>query len=110
MGDDRHDFQDRGGPPGDGTSDVEGRESLGFPGKDLCRRRRTGDRDTMTQCQVCGGKIEPGTPFVLEGPFPSVVKRYFNFDFYAMDYYGACFHRSCYLNRLVSFQRPAGGR
>ena len=50
----------------------------------------------MTNCKLCGKKIETNSEFVLEGKFPSLFKRYLNFDFYGMGYYGDCYHKSCF--------------
>jgi len=56
----------------------------------------------MANCAFCNKKIESNAPFILEGFFPSLLKRYFNFDFYSLKYYGESYHKVCYLKKIGS--------
>jgi hypothetical protein len=50
----------------------------------------------MTNRRRCGVLIQKDEPFVLTGFYPGALKRYFNWDFYSLNYYGDCFHKQCY--------------
>ena len=54
----------------------------------------------MTECKLCGEVIKKNDEFILEGKFPGLSKRYLNFDFFDMEYYGNCYHKSCYIQKF----------
>lgn len=54
----------------------------------------------MTACNLCGEVIKKNDEFILEGKFPGFFKRSWNFDLYGMGYYGDCYHKSCYIQKI----------
>jgi len=54
----------------------------------------------MTRCKFCGMELKKNDEFILEGKFPGLFKRWLNFDFYDMEYYGDCYHKSCHIKMI----------
>ena len=51
----------------------------------------------MAKCCKCGKKIRKGEDFVLIGKYPSIFKKYFNWDFYAgLAYFGNLYCKDCF--------------
>lgn len=63
----------------------------------------------MTRCKLCGEKITKNSEFILEGKFPGLAKRLFNWNYSnRLDYYGDCYHRRCYIDVIGGrYVRPS---
>ncbi len=53
----------------------------------------------MARCEICGRKIEKGSGFILDGNMPGFWGKYW--DFHTMEFVGHCYHKTCYLKRIM---------